>query len=422
MDFWRTALREKGPKELADQWQKTLQALNPAEARAALTGMLSRDEMEEAWHHAEAMDGEALQGIPFLVKDLFHVRGTPVGAGSLFLADVMERPRETNPLVRTLQEKGAVYAGKTQLNEFAYGLSGENPHYGDVFHPDFGDRLAGGSSSGSAWAVRKGLVPFALGTDTAGSIRVPAAFCGLFGFRHPRAEWSQEGCFPLSSRFDTAGWLTGKAVDMGHLIATLLPETTHPRVRVRPRIFGVLDFEIPMDPRLEIGYEVTANRLGAETDPETVAWFRHTLKGAAHTYVVLSSSDAWRNHQRWLDSHKNLYDPVVWSRLDQGRRWTAEDRKQAEAHREAIREAFEELFTEYDAIILPVTPTVAQPKDVLTADFRNNLLSLNTPVSLLRLPALSIPVFLESGLSGAIQVVFPNEVCAGIHEILQAME
>ncbi len=419
MDFWKTALREKGPEELADQWHKTLQALNPAESRAALTGMLSREAMELAWRKAEGMDGEPLQGIPFLAKDLYHVKGTPVGAGSVFLPEVTETPTESSPLVRALQEKGAVFAGKTQLNEFAYGLSGENPHFGDVCHPDFSDRLAGGSSSGSAWAVRKGLVPFALGTDTAGSIRVPAAYCGLFGFRHPREEWSRQGCFPLASRFDTAGWLTGTAEDMERLIATLLPETTHPRVRIKPRLFSAMDFEIPMDPRLEIGYEATATRLGAETDPETVAWFRHALKGAAHSYVVLSSSDAYSNHRHWLDSRKDSYDPAVWTRLDQGRRWTAGERNQAERHLEAIQSAFEEIFADYDAVILPVTPTVAQPKDVLTADFRTNLLSLNTPVSLLRLPALTIPVFLESGLSGAIQVIFPNEDCAGVLEVLK---
>ena len=121
-----------------------------------------------------------LAGVPFVVKDLFDAAGWPTKAGSTFLEEERARPEGDGALVARLRAEGAVLAGKTQLHEFAYGITGENPHYGDVEHPRLPGRTSGGSSSGSAAAVAAGVVPLAFGTDTAGSIRVPAAFCGLF--------------------------------------------------------------------------------------------------------------------------------------------------------------------------------------------------------------------------------------------------
>src|ERR1019366_9194510 len=105
-------------------------------------------------------------------------------------------------------------AGKSQMVEFASGLTGENPHYGDCPHPRFPERLSGGSSSGSAALVAAGVVPFAIGTDTGGCIRVPAAWCGLYGFRQSPGEELIRDAFPLSPTMDTAGWFTAHAADM----------------------------------------------------------------------------------------------------------------------------------------------------------------------------------------------------------------
>jgi amidase/aspartyl-tRNA(Asn)/glutamyl-tRNA(Gln) amidotransferase subunit A len=124
-----------------------------------------------------------LGGVPYFLKDLFDVAGEPTLAGSLFLPEVRPAPARESALVRGLRDAGAVLGGKAHLHEFAYGLTGENVHSGDVEHPRFPGRTSGGSSSGSAALVAAGVVPLAIGTDTGGSIRVPAAFCGLFGFR-----------------------------------------------------------------------------------------------------------------------------------------------------------------------------------------------------------------------------------------------
>jgi len=122
-------------------------------------------------------------GDPYLLKDLFDVPGLPTRAGSSFLPEVREVPAVASRIVREMGAAGAVLAGKTHLFEFAWGLTGENAHFGDCEHPRFQGRTSGGSSSGSAAAVAAGIVPLAIGTDTGGSVRVPAAFCGIYGYR-----------------------------------------------------------------------------------------------------------------------------------------------------------------------------------------------------------------------------------------------
>ena len=125
-------------------------------------------------------------------------------------------------IVRALGAAGAVMAGKTHLFEFAWGLTGENAHFGDCEHPRFPGRTTGGSSSGSALAVAADIVPFAVGTDTGGSVRVPAAFCGIFGYRGtPGDAWISDAV-PLSPRFDTAGWFTQSAADMRSVLDALI--------------------------------------------------------------------------------------------------------------------------------------------------------------------------------------------------------
>ena len=155
-----------------------------------------------------------LHGVPYLLKDLFDLAGVPTKAGSTFLDRSDPLTRATAPIVQRLRELGAVLAGKTHLVEFASGLTGENPHYGDCPHPHFPDRLSGGSSSGSAALVAAGVAPLAIGTDTGGSVRVPAALCGLYGFRLTPDDELIRDAFPLAPTMDTAGWFTANAKDM----------------------------------------------------------------------------------------------------------------------------------------------------------------------------------------------------------------
>ena len=133
--------------------------------------------------HKAPPTAHPLHDIPYLLKDLFDLAGVPTRAGSTFLDKIRPTPTHDSRIASALARLGAVCAGKTHLVEFASGLTGENPHFGDCPHPRWPDRLSGGSSSGSAALVAAGVAPLSIGTDTGGSVRVPAAWCGLYGFR-----------------------------------------------------------------------------------------------------------------------------------------------------------------------------------------------------------------------------------------------
>jgi amidase len=148
-----------------------------------------------------------LAGTSFVAKDLYHVEGYPTGAGNPDWERTHGIARETAPAVRRLLEAGATLVGKSCTDEIAFSLDGINIHYGTPVNPRFPDRLPGGSSSGSVSAVAAGLVDFAMGTDTSGSIRVPASYCGVYGFRPSHGAVPLRGVVPLAPSFDTAGWL-----------------------------------------------------------------------------------------------------------------------------------------------------------------------------------------------------------------------
>lgn len=398
---WR-ALAESSPVTLAQQWQQQLDEIPPQTRRAALIDVTTAEALADAMK--KTSDKGFLSGVPFLAKDLFGLAGKPMRAGSTFLDKLIKPPSTDASLIKALSDAGAICAGRTQLVEFAYGLTGENPHYGDCPHPHLPNALAGGSSSGSAWAVGKGLVPFALGTDTAGSIRVPAAFCGVYGLRLVPGQWT-EGVFPLAPSVDTVGWLTRNAEDMKVLCNRWFSQTNKSNKGRALYLPDLVPFELPA---LRAACGTLAVRIHAEQDPELTRWLSHGFSGAARAYFILTSAEAAQVHAPWLDLKRQEYDPVVWARLDQGRRWTPAEIEQATEVRERIRARMQSLFESYDALILPVTPIPSPGKNAMNDTMRQSLLSLNTPVSLAGLPALTVPAMLGDGRSGGLQVIFPS--------------
>ncbi|KAG2439098.1 hypothetical protein HYH02_006620 [Chlamydomonas schloesseri] len=150
-----------------------------------------------------------LKGLTFAVKDLFDVAGHRTGFGNPTWLETHPPATRTAPAVQALLDAGATLRGKTHMDELAYSLNGENKHYGTPRNPAAPGRIPGGSSSGSAVAAAAGDVPLALGSDTGGSVRVPAAYCGLFGIRPTWGRTNLEGARPLAPSFDTAGWWVG---------------------------------------------------------------------------------------------------------------------------------------------------------------------------------------------------------------------
>lgn len=390
--------QQLSPAAAAREVHRRVAQLPPAQHRAVIATLAPEPGL--AAQFAAAPRTGPLGGVPYFLKDLFDVVGQPTLAGSTFLPEVRPAPARDSAIVRTLHAAGAVLAGKVHLHEFAFGLTGENPHYGDCEHPHFPGRTTGGSSSGSAAVVAAGIVPFAIGTDTGGSVRLPAAFCGLFGFRMvPHHPWIADG-FPLAPSFDTAGWFTANAEDMGTTLTSLLGL---PAGSGTPRGCWL---ELPgLDADVSAAFRAAAGRLAPPADAATQAELRAAFASAAENYVVLGSHETWKVHHGWADRFRDRYDPAVWQRLEKARTLTPAQLDAARARRAALGGTWEKFFQAHDFLVLPSSPAAALTKAECTPENRTRILSLTAPAALAGLPALALPVALPSGLSTGIQVI-----------------
>ena len=358
--------------------------------------------MVEAFAASRRSAPAPLAGVPYFVKDLFDLAGAPTFAGSTFLPEVRAAQGDC-AVVRAAGLAGLVCAGKTQLHEFAYGITGENPHYGDCENPSAPGRTAGGSSSGSAAAVAAGIVPIAFGSDTGGSVRVPAAFCGVYGFRlTPGDPWIRDA-FPLAPSFDTAGWFAAGAADMRVTLQALLGLEA---AVAAPR--GCY-LELPgVDAAVRLACRTAADALGALLDTNATGALRAAFFDAVSAYNTLVASEAWQAHAGWADRMQTRYDPAVWQRLARGRALTDGDLAGAHGARAAIERAWANYFAEFDFLAMPAAPCPALTKAECTLENRTRILTQTAPASVGGLPVLTVPLRLApSGtrLTAGLQVI-----------------
>ncbi len=379
--------------------RRAVTRLSPAQQRAALARVLPEEKLAEAFATARVSRGP-LAGVPYLAKDLFDVANLPTLAGSTFLPEVRPTPTRDGAFVRAVGATGAVLTGKTHVHEFAYGITGENPHYGDCEHPRFPGRTTGGSSSGSVAAVAAGLVPFALGSDTGGSVRVPAAWCGLYGFRlTARDAWISDA-FPLSPSFDTAGWFTANATDMRLAISALTGLRT-----IQRNLRGCYVDMPGVDPEVADACRLAAERLAPAADAATREDLLHGFAPAVDAYHTTVAVEAWEAHKSWADRYRDRYDPVVWQRLNRVHALTSAQRVSAQLGLTTVRLLWTKFFLTYDFLVLPATPCAALTKAACTLENRNRVITLTAPASLGGLPVLTVPVPLPSGLTSGLQII-----------------
>lgn len=400
---WRE-LSARSPAGAAREVRRRAETLLPPAARRAVFAWLPAEaELRAAFENPAP---GPLRGIPCLIKDLFDVAGWPTFAGSTFLPEV--RPvKGDSALVARLRATGAVPAGKTQMVEFASGLTGENPHYGDCPHPRFPGRLAGGSSSGSAAAVAAGVVPFAIGTDTGGSVRVPAAFCGLHGLRLTPGDAFIRDAFPLAPTFDTAGWFTRSAADLLSVTRALTgagqPATRAPR----GAWLGFDGWIDGPDAETAAACENAARRLAEPADADTRGELLSAWSRATEAYLVIGASESHGVHAAWLESHRARYSSVVWQRFHDGGLIPAEKIAWARQTLASVRETWARFFAVRDFLVLPAAPFPAPAKAQCTPENRLRMLTLTAPASLGGLPVVTLPAPLASGLSAGLQIVVP---------------
>lgn len=347
-----------------------------------------------------------LAGVPVSVKDLFDVAGQVTRAGSRVLADT-EPARADAPVVRRLRQAGAVIVGRTNMTEFAFSGLGLNPHYGTPLSPyrrhDAGQaRIAGGSSSGAAASVADGMAAVALGSDTGGSLRIPAALCGLTGFKPTASRIPRDGAVPLSTTLDSFGPI-GVSVAccalVDRVLAGLQPCVPAPR-RLEGLRLGVLNHYVTddMDPAVAAAIDSALKHLEAAGAMLTDVRFAPLERLPEINRFGFSAMEAYAWHRRLIAERREQYDPRVLVRILKGEDARATDYLDLIAERAALMQAAQEtLWQHVDAIVAPTVPVVpprVSDCDGDDADYaRINALVLRNPsaFNVLDACAISLP-------------------------------
>jgi aspartyl-tRNA(Asn)/glutamyl-tRNA(Gln) amidotransferase subunit A len=366
--------------------------------------------------YAAGTDLGPLMGVPVAVKDLFVVDGMPTTAGSRMSIDDIAGLE--GPLVKSLRRAGCVILGKTKTVEFALGITGVSSAQGTPVNPWDAQtpRLPGGSSSGSGVAVAAGLCAFAVGSDTGGSVRIPAAFNGIFGLKTTPGFFSNEGAFPLAPHLDTPGLLTRSAKDAAIVLSALTGEP-----EARPLPVEALRFGIPqeyffdnLDPVVEAKVRKaieTLSTAGCRLAPVSVP--EASERERYFPAVLPACLIATLGRERFLAGRDQM-DPIVAKRATSGLDVTAADYLALEAQRTRSRQSVARKFAGFDGWITPTTATPAPP--VAELDDEDKALALamgmtrNTqPANYLGCPAVNIPLPQKSGsLPIGLQVICPE--------------
>ncbi len=416
---------ELSPREAVEAALARIEACEPA-----LNSFISV-RAEEALAEADALVGRdepgPLHGVPFAVKDVIDVAGARTTAASRILADNVAGADAT--AVARLRAAGAVVVGKANTHEFAFGATTTSPHFGPAHNPWDLERVCGGSSGGSGAAVAAGLVPAALGTDTAGSVRIPACLCGVTGMRPSTGRVSNAGVFPVSWTFDTVGPIARTAEDCALVLdAVAGPDPADPTTvggpaprhaallgsGIRGLRVGVVShlFEGAIDPRVAAAVEGAVDELAAAgAHVESVA--APALRETEVVQQLIMLPEAAAVHLEWLRTRIEEYGPDVRARLLAGLLLpgTAVVTGQR-ARRRLYTDVALPLFERFDLLAAPEMPVVAPRigQEIVAAGdvelpYRLSLIPHNSPWSCLGLPVASVPCGLVDGLPVGLALV-----------------
>jgi AtzE family amidohydrolase len=364
-----------------------------------------------------------LTGVPFAVKNLFDIAGIPTLAGAKINEDHPPAEKDATAIAR-LKQAGAVLVGALNMDEYAYGFVTENSHYGATPNPHDFSRISGGSSGASAAAVAAGLVPLALGSDTNGSVRVPAALCGVYGLKPTYGRLSRAGTLLLSDSLDQIGIFARSVRDLATVMDLLQGEditdpvsTKHPPEPCLPQLnLGIREVRVAVAD----GYFAQGAQPEALAVVEELARVLGTAKrvmlpesdrAKAAAYIITAAEGA-SQHLSALRSRPHDFDPATRDRFLAGAFIPSQWYHQAQRFRSWYRDRLREVFQDYDIILAPTTPCVAPKLGQKTVEIggetvqvRPHLGRFTQPISFVGLPVLSVPIYPTGSLPLGVQII-----------------
>ena len=352
-----------------------------------------------------------LAGLGFGVKDLFHIHGYPTSGGQPLLLALLGVQSRTAPTVQTLLDAGARFVGKTITDELAFSMNGQNAHFGSPINGAAPDRIAGGSSCGSAAAVSHSLCDFALGTDTGGSVRAPASHCGLVGLRPSHGRVSLQDALDLAPSLDTCGWFTRDVPTFARVANVLLGDDAQPLPK-NVRLLAPADLWALATPEARKALAPARSQIEA------------VLGKAGKAQVVLESLDAMYWHFRHIQGHESWqvdgdfirrFAPPLGPGVAQRFEWSSKVTDAQAAEGRAFRERFTDHLTQLlgddGVLLLPtmpdIAPLVAEPESALE-DYRNRAIRLLCVAGLSGFPQLSLPLARRAGAPLGISLLGPR--------------
>jgi len=373
-----------------------------------------------------------LDGAIVSIKDLYDVAGEVTRAGSRALAEEGLVAKSDALIVQRLRAAGAVIVAKTNMSEFAFSGVGANPHFGTPGNPFDRSRVPGGSTSGGGVAVADGMCEIAIGTDTGGSTRIPAALCGIVGWKPSKRRVPTDGAFPLSFTLDSIGPMARTVADCAMTDAVMAGEPT-PSIELAPLsglrlgIWQGMPFE-GIDTAVSAAWSAATARLakaGVGLSDETVALVDDLAK--ANAKGGFAAPESFAIHRERLKARGQDIDPVIRIRIERGGTMSAADYVDLVQQRQRLVRAMDARMAALDALVLPTTPIVAPKLAEVAApdDFgrKNALLLRNTaPINFFDLCAISLPMPRQNGLATGLMLVGRNGQDRHLFEIAAAVE
>jgi len=423
------ASRQVSPVEVTQALLERIEAVNPL-LNAYIT-ILSEGALAEARQcEREILLGKyrgPLHGIPIALKDLYETQGVRTTAGSKILAEYVP-PADATTVAR-LRAAGAILLGKTNLNEFAYGVTGTTSFFGPSRNPWDLQRMPGGSSGGSGAAVAADLCLAATGSDTGGSIRIPAAFCGIVGLKPTYGRVSCHGLIPLSWSLDHAGPMTKSVFDAAVMLGAMAGWDAHDPASVRKPVpdfitsfgDGVHGLKIGVDPAY--AFEEVTNAVKSAVQAalevlrglgaEVIEVKLPKVTAGMDAALTILMSEAVAYHEAWLRTRPEDYQPEVRARLERGFAFRGSDYGRARRVQQQLSRDFELLFEQIDLVATPMCAIPAPAIETVEVEIGGQTVPVMSPITrftrlfnLTRLPAISVPCgFSAEGLPIGLQLV-----------------